>query len=122
VSFYRWHLPDPLVFREDLMVTIQQIGAVFIAKGDEEKREFVEANHPLAGPGWQGRRGEIIEDWGIAERVDDYCATAFVYASVVQPVPRYPASLATDDVERKPYEEPGPFEKRSAALGARSER
>ena len=120
-SFYRWHLPDPVVFREDLKVTIQQIGAVFIAKGDEAKRKLVEANHPLAGPGWQGRRGDVIEDWGIAERVDDYCATAFVYASAAQPVPRYEASLATADVERRPYERPGAFEKRSAALGARAE-
>jgi hypothetical protein len=26
VSFYRWHVPDPVVFAEDLRVTIQQIG------------------------------------------------------------------------------------------------
>ena len=121
-SFYRWHLPDPVVFRQELKVTIQQIGAVFIAKGDAEKRKCIDANHPLAGPGWQGGRGEIIEDWGIAERVDDYCATAFVYASAAQPVLRYEASLAAADLERKPYEKPGSFENRSAALGAGSER
>ncbi len=118
-SFYRWHVRDPVVFRDDLRVTIQQIGAVFIAKGDETKRALIEAGNPLAGPGWQGARGDAIEDWGIAERVDDYCATAFVYASIAQSVPRYESSLATADIERMPYEEPGRFEKRAAVVGGR---
>ena len=30
VGFYRWHLPDPIVFRDELRVTIQQIGAVVL--------------------------------------------------------------------------------------------
>jgi hypothetical protein len=109
-SFYRWHLPDPVVFREELRVTIQQIGAVFILKGDTTKRALIEANHPLAGPGWQVGRGDVIEDWGIAERVDDYCATAtgFVYASAAQSVTRYETSLATADLERKAYESRAP--------------
>ena len=26
VGFYRWHLPDPVMFRSDLKVTIQALG------------------------------------------------------------------------------------------------
>ena len=33
VSFYRWHLPDPIMFERDLTVTIQQIGAMFFPAG-----------------------------------------------------------------------------------------
>ena len=35
VGFYRWHLPDPIMFSDDLRVTIQQIGAKFFAAGQE---------------------------------------------------------------------------------------
>ena len=34
VGFYRWHLPDPIVFESRLRVTIQQIGAVFLRRSD----------------------------------------------------------------------------------------
>ena len=26
-SFYRWHIPDPILFSQDLKVTVQQIGS-----------------------------------------------------------------------------------------------
>ena len=28
-SFYRWHIADPILFKEDLKVTIQQIGVYY---------------------------------------------------------------------------------------------
>jgi D-arabinan exo alpha-(1,3)/(1,5)-arabinofuranosidase (non-reducing end) len=117
-SFYRWHVPDPVIFKNDLKVTIQQIGAVYVQKGKEGKRERIEQDYGLAGPGWQGSRGTEIVDWGIAERVDDYCAASFVYCKSAQAVPRYDAALATQDIERLHYEKPSGMEARLAAVGA----
>jgi hypothetical protein len=48
---------------------------------------------------------------GIAERVDDYCATAYVYCREPQPVPRLDMKQATADIARLDYEEAGPFER-----------
>ena len=80
VSFYRWHVPDPIMFTTDLRVTIQQIGAKFFPLGGEAKLAEYERTNPVAGEGWQLRRrsGRFLA-WGIAERVDDYCATSYVY-------------------------------------------
>ena len=47
---------------------------------------------------------------GIAERVDDYCATAYVYCSEPQPVPRLDLASALANIERLPYETPHPME------------
>ena len=38
VSFYRWHVLDPIMFTSDLKVTIQQIGAKFFPLGDAPRR------------------------------------------------------------------------------------
>jgi hypothetical protein len=52
--------------------------------------------------------------WGIAERVDDYCATAYVYCAEPQPVPRLDLPTALADIERRDYESPSPQEALSA--------
>jgi len=117
-SFYRWHVPDPVVFKTELKVAIQQIGAVYVQKGKEGKRARIEKEYGLAGPGWQGGRGTEIVDWAIAERVDDYCAASFVYCREAQAVPRYDAALAVQDIERLPYDKPAGMEARLAAVGA----
>jgi hypothetical protein len=44
------------------------------------------------------------------ERVDDYCATAFVYCAAAQPVPRVDAGAATADLARREHEQPDQFE------------
>jgi hypothetical protein len=108
VSFYRWHLPDPIVFTDDLRVTIQQIGYALFREGEEQQFERFAASHPVAGDGWQ--RGDGIIARGIAERVDDYCATAYVYCREPQPVPRVDMALATADIARRPYERASGFE------------
>jgi len=111
VSFYRWHVPDPIVFRDDLRVTIQQIGYAFFPKGSEEAFETYNASHPPAGDGWtRSPRGSYVAR-GIAERVDDYCATSYVYCREPQPVPRVDLDAALADLGRLPYEQPGPFER-----------
>jgi hypothetical protein len=94
VSFYRWHVPDPIVFHDDLKVTIQQIGFVGIGKGPNAEKEFAAASQKYiaAGPGWKvggpELEGSPFYATGIAERRDDYCASAFVYCQRPQAVPR----------------------------------
>lgn len=111
VGFYRWHLPDPVMFERELRVTIQQIGAVFFGPGHEHERAAYEQANPVAGAGWR-RLGEVT--FGICERVDDYCATAFVYCRRPQPVPRLDLATAVADIDRRDYESPDPMEE---ALG-----
>jgi hypothetical protein len=117
VGFYRWHLPDPIMFERDLRVTIQQIGAKFFAAGQDEELAAYERTNPVAGEGWRrGIPGMLA--WGIAERVDDYCATSYVYCTQPQPVPRVDVAAAVADIERKPYESPRPFENVAEMLAA----
>jgi hypothetical protein len=52
--------------------------------------------------------------WGIAERVDDYCATAYVYCMEPQPVPLVDIDVVLADIERRIYEQPLPQENLSA--------
>ncbi|MEX0782110.1 MAG: glycoside hydrolase family 172 protein [Dehalococcoidia bacterium] len=106
VSFYRWHLPDPIVFATDLRVTIQQIGYALFPEGQEDAFARYSETHPAAGAGWDRNVRPGAHAQGIAERVDDYCATAFVYCREPQPVPRVELEGAIADLARKEYEQP----------------
>lgn len=117
-SFYRWHLADPVVFRESLRVTIQQIGAVFVMPHESEKRAAIDAGHPVAGAGWRRSQGAFVADWAIAERSDDYCAAAFAYCREPQAVRRYAMEEATTEIGRFPYEQPSPAEGALDFVGA----
>ena len=110
VGFYRWHVPDPIVFERDLRVTIQQIGFASFRLGQEAEFERYLVSHPAAGAGPDTGRGTILAR-GIFERVDDYCAAAFVYCSDPQSVPRLDVAAAVADVERLEYEQPAAFER-----------
>jgi hypothetical protein len=111
VSFYRWHLPDPVVFERRLRVTIQQIGAVMLPPGREELRAEIDASGIVAGNGWTRLGGGAVEWFAICERVDDCCATAYVMCRDVQPVPRVDVDAAVADVARLPYEQPSAMER-----------
>jgi hypothetical protein len=110
VSFYRWHLPDPIVFRQQARVTIQQIGALPVLRGRGELRSRIEQAGRLAGTGWFELAQGPLEAFAICERQDDYCATAFVYCADAQAVPRVDVAAATADLARRPYEKPDGFE------------
>jgi hypothetical protein len=110
VGFYRWHLPDPVMFERELRVTIQQIGAMFFAAGQEAELEVYERSHPVAGTGWVRDMAPGMLAWRNAERVDDYCATAYVYCTEAQPVARLDLGAALADIERLDYESPNPQE------------
>ena len=123
VSFYRWHLPDPLVFRTSFRATIQQIGSV---GGGGDKAKLMLQRYVPAGPGWAlpgttawndaldslspEERQSIPRDYvsGMAERRDDYSAAAFVYCREPQPVPRLNIAAAVADIELRPYEPRAP--------------
>jgi hypothetical protein len=111
VGFYRWHVADPVMFATDLTVTIQQIGAVFFPAGAEEQLAAYEKTNPVAGEGWiRPSSAPGLLAWGLAERVDDYCATSFVYCTRPQPVPRLDMATALADIKRRTYESPAPNE------------
>ena len=116
VGFYRWHVVDPIAFERDCRVTIQQIGARFFRRGEEEVMAAYEQTNPPAGEGWvYATRGPLLA-WGLAERVDDFCATAYVCCSHPQPVPRLDITAAVADIERRPYERPLPTETYNEAV------
>jgi hypothetical protein len=106
VGFYRWHLLDPIVFTSELRVTVQQIGYALFGADQEEEFEAFSRKHPAAGAGWQHHSSPGVRARGIFERVDDYCATSYVYCLEPQPVPRLHTPAALADIERRPYEEP----------------
>jgi hypothetical protein len=114
VSFYRWHDPDPICFERELRVTLQQIGAVAVPRGHTALRERLEREGRVAGGGFLPLRG-ALEAFGICERQDDVCATAFLYLRDAQEVPRVDPASACADLLRREWEKASPFE---AMLGA----
>lgn len=110
VSFYRWHLPDPIAFRESARVTLQQIGAVAVPRGQREIRERLEAAGRAAGGGFVDIPSGPLESFGICERRDDVCATAYLYCRDAQPVPRVELPRVLADIGRRDWEQPDAFE------------
>jgi hypothetical protein len=106
VGFYRWHVLDPVMYATDLRVTIQQIGFELFRPGQEEELAAKQA----AGGGWTRPDHPRVLAYGIAERVDDYCAVAYVMCEQPQPVPRPDLDDIVADVERLGYEQPHPME------------
>ena len=115
VGFYRWHVLDPVMFASDLRVTIQQIGTTFFMPGQEEEYRAFRSSHEACGMGWLEGLGPPLA-LGMHERVDDYCAAAFVYAAEPQPVAPVDVAAATADIARTADEQPHPLE----AMRARS--
>jgi hypothetical protein len=97
VSFYRWHISDPVVFDRTLRATMQQIGAAVFAEADRDAYETFKGQVEPAGLGWnEGIRG--LAGMGLYERSDDWCGSAFVYLEEPQPVPRVDLAVATADL------------------------
>ncbi len=109
VGLYRWHLPDPIVYRRELRVTVQQLGYSVFRDGMEEELERAGRDNPPAGRGWDTSRTNILAA-GIAERTDDYCATAYIYARELQPVARPDPAEVVADIARLANEQPSALE------------
>jgi len=104
VSFYRWHLPDPIMFSEDLRVTIQQIAYCGFKQGQEADFEAYKKTHPSAAHGWLLEPTNGMIAMGLTERSDDYCATAFIYCRNPQIVAQYDSAEAVRDIALLPVE------------------
>jgi Protein of unknown function (DUF2961) len=107
VGFYRWHIPDPAIFEREMRATIQQIGALMVPKGAERLMKDWGERYTLAGNGWvtgEPLANSPLHAFAIAERVDDYCAAAFVYAREPQSVPRLDVAAVLADIGRRDYE------------------
>jgi hypothetical protein len=92
------------VFADKLRVTIQQIGAAWFVKGQEAEADAYFARQPPAGRGVLRNMLPGVAAFAICERVDDYCATAFVYCRDVQAVPPVGVAAAAADLDRRSYE------------------
>ncbi len=110
VGFYRWHVPDPILFRSALRVTIQQIGMHLFVAGDEAGRDAYVATNPLAGTGWFEPTPSGLGGIGLFERVDDFSAAAFVYCREPQAVAPVDVAAAIADLDRREYETRDPIE------------
>jgi hypothetical protein len=78
VSFYRFHIADPIFFAKDIRVEMQQIGGGWIPEGSIN----------------------------IYERSDDWSAAAFWYQTPGEPLPPMPGCAERiADIERRPYEQ-----------------
>jgi hypothetical protein len=108
VGFYRWHVPDPIVFEREVRVTIQQIGYALFREGEEAEFEAYKETHPAAGRGWAADPARGIIGQGIVERVDDYSAAAFVYCMEAQAVKRVAVTDAVADIGWMAHEGPNP--------------
>jgi hypothetical protein len=86
VAFYRWHLSDPVVFEHSLRVTIQQIGMATFRREDRAAWDDFRSTHRPAGAGWIEPESGDVAGYGLYERQDDWCATAFTYCARPQPV------------------------------------
>jgi hypothetical protein len=78
-AFYRYHVPDPVYFHQDIKVTIQQIG--YVGKKDLNKLEFLK-NLVYET---DGKRDSVLfyddPDGFLFERRDDISSCAYFYFS-----------------------------------------
>jgi hypothetical protein len=98
VGFYRWHVPDPVMFEHELRVTIQQIGSDVLLDGDDAGFERIVAERRLTPTGLIERPAPGIRAVALHERQDDYSAAAFVYCTEPQPVPAVDVAAAVADL------------------------
>ena len=72
--------------------------------------------NPPAGSGWALAHNPALAGGGIVERVDDYCATSYVYCRRPQSVPRLDIAAAVADIGRRDYEQPTAIETMMAGM------
>jgi hypothetical protein len=114
VSFYRFHVLDPIYFQSALRVELQQLGAPgaeFLGEHGVKKEGETHDTEPLreayAKMGWVGPHVHPgMSDW-LFDRSDDYCSVAYWYQNIShKPLPPLPsraerlAGIALQDWER----------------------
>lgn len=86
ISFYRFHILDPIYFQSDLRVELQQIGAPgaeFLGQNGVEKsgetHDTAALKEAYRKHGWVGPHVHPgMSDW-LFDRSDDYCSTVYWY-------------------------------------------
>lgn len=110
VSFYRFHVLDPIYFQSDLRVELQQMGAPgadFL--GDHgvakvgETHDSTALRAAYAKYGWKGPHVHPgMSDW-LFDRSDDYCSVVYWYqrpgAAPLPPIPDRQARMAGIEVQ-----------------------
>jgi hypothetical protein len=104
VGLYRWHYHDPIWFARQLRVTVQQIGLSMFPADEVDAAKEHEQRRPHAANWWWNESDGETPIGGLAERVDDYCSTAFVYCRDPQSVPVPTTDDAVADIEFRPAE------------------
>lgn len=114
ISFYRFHVLDPIYFQSDLRVELQQLGAPgpdFLGAHGVAKSGHTHDTTALkaayAKYGWVGPHVHPnMSDW-LFDRADDYCSVAYWYQRVTDralpPIPSREirsAGIAIQDWER----------------------
>jgi hypothetical protein len=82
-GFYRFHIPDPVYFYEDIRVTIQVMGGPSYEQMLASLDKDPDLRFMKAGDGTQYYTREELEAdpkrAEVMERIDDHCATAYWY-------------------------------------------
>jgi len=106
LSFYRFHVLDPIYFQKGLRVELQQLGAGF-----GKNKEEVEAYKSKIGfkgfhvhPNTE-KPGTTMSNW-LYDRSDDFCSTVFWYQRVIKnELPPFPSrEERTRGIELRPWE------------------
>ena len=108
LSFYRFHLLDPIYFQSSLRVELHQLGA-----GLGNNKEEVEAyKSKIEFKGFHvhpntEKPGTMMSDW-LYDRSDDYCSTVFWYQRVEKyELPPFPdREERTRGIEIRSWEKP----------------
>jgi hypothetical protein len=83
VAFYRYHIPDPVYFRKDIRVTIQQIGNWDTGNPEEDLRTFFHYHeipiHSTSGDLLDFSKKGVQERVGLFERADDWSSCAYFF-------------------------------------------
>lgn len=76
-GFYRFHVPDPIYFRRDARVTIQQIGIIL----PKDKDDISSSQLPIykAGDGLNEIDKTQVKPFELFERADDWSSCAYFY-------------------------------------------
>ncbi len=91
--FYRFHGPDPIYFRKDIRVTMQQIGCW----GPDSKKAMIEAGTTLYTAGAEMHKIDLPNNkgqYGLFERRDDWSSCAYFYLD--KPTSNLPAIDSLD--------------------------
>ena len=82
-GFYRLHIPDPVYFYHNILVTIQVMGGPGYPAMLEAMKKYPDLRIMKTGDGTQYYTKEELEAnprWSnVVERIDDYCSTAYWY-------------------------------------------